>query len=39
MRNPAGCRHCENKSWVVIDADNGKQLAELPIGSRTDGAA
>jgi DNA-binding beta-propeller fold protein YncE len=24
---------------VVIDADSGKQLAELPIGSRSDGAA
>jgi YVTN family beta-propeller protein len=30
---------CENNVMVVIDADNGKQLAELPIGSRTDGAA
>jgi len=30
---------CENNVLVVIDADNGKQLAELPIGSRTDGAA
>ena len=24
---------------VIIDADNGKKIAELPIGSRTDGAA
>src|SRR5258706_7714586 len=30
---------CENNVLVVIDADSGKQLAELPIGSRTDGAA
>lgn len=30
---------CENNLMVVIDADSGKQLAELPIGSRTDGAA
>lgn len=30
---------CENNVMVVIDADSGKQIAELPIGSRTDGAA
>jgi hypothetical protein len=24
---------------VVIDADNGRQIASLPIGARTDGAA
>jgi DNA-binding beta-propeller fold protein YncE len=30
---------CENNVMVVVDADNGKQIAQLPIGSRTDGAA
>jgi YVTN family beta-propeller protein len=30
---------CENNVMVIIDADNGKKIAELPIGSRTDGAA
>jgi DNA-binding beta-propeller fold protein YncE len=30
---------CENNLMVVIDADNGKQIAALPIGARTDGAA
>jgi YVTN family beta-propeller protein len=30
---------CENNVMVVIDADSGKKVAELPIGSRTDGAA
>jgi DNA-binding beta-propeller fold protein YncE len=30
---------CENNVMVVVDADNGKQIASLPIGSRTDGAA
>jgi len=30
---------CENNVMVVIDADSGKKIAELPIGSRTDGAA
>jgi YVTN family beta-propeller protein len=30
---------CENNVMVVIDADSGKQIAELPIGSRSDGAA
>ncbi len=30
---------CENNLMVVIDADSGKQMAALPIGSRTDGAA
>src|SRR5260221_12172323 len=30
---------CANNVMVVIDADSGKQLAELPIGSRTDAAA
>jgi len=30
---------CENNVMVVIDADNGTQIASLPIGARTDGAA
>jgi YVTN family beta-propeller protein len=30
---------CENNVMVVVDADNGKQIASLPIGARTDGAA
>ena len=30
---------CENNLMVIIDADNGRHIAELPIGSRTDGAA
>jgi DNA-binding beta-propeller fold protein YncE len=30
---------CENNLMVVVDADNGKQIAALPIGARTDGAA
>jgi DNA-binding beta-propeller fold protein YncE len=30
---------CENNLMVIIDADNGKQIASLPIGARTDGAA
>jgi DNA-binding beta-propeller fold protein YncE len=30
---------CENNLMVVIDANNGKQIAALPIGARTDGAA
>jgi DNA-binding beta-propeller fold protein YncE len=30
---------CENNLMVVIDADDGKQIAALPIGARTDGAA
>ena len=30
---------CENNVMVVVDADNGKLIAQLPIGSRTDGAA
>ena len=30
---------CENNLMVIIDADNGRHVAELPIGSRTDGAA
>lgn len=30
---------CANNLMVIIDADNGKKIAELPIGSRTDGAA
>lgn len=30
---------CENNVMLVVDADNGKQMAQLPIGSRTDGAA
>jgi YVTN family beta-propeller protein len=30
---------CENNLMEIIDADNGRHIAELPIGSRTDGAA
>jgi YVTN family beta-propeller protein len=30
---------CENNVMVIIDADNGRHIAEIPIGSRTDGAA
>jgi YVTN family beta-propeller protein len=30
---------CENRVMVVIDADNGKLIASLPIGAHTDGAA
>jgi YVTN family beta-propeller protein len=30
---------CENNLMLVIDADNGKQIASLPIGARSDGAA
>jgi len=30
---------CENKLMTVIDADNGRLVASLPIGARTDGAA
>jgi DNA-binding beta-propeller fold protein YncE len=30
---------CANNVMEVIDADSGKQIAELPIGSRSDGAA
>ena len=30
---------CENNVMVIIDADSGRKVAELPIGSRTDGAA
>jgi hypothetical protein len=30
---------CENDLMVVIDADNGRQVAALPIGAHTDGAA
>jgi DNA-binding beta-propeller fold protein YncE len=30
---------CENNLMVVIDADDGKQVATVPIGARTDGAA
>jgi YVTN family beta-propeller protein len=30
---------CENNVMVVVDSDSGKQIAELPIGARTDGAA
>jgi YVTN family beta-propeller protein len=30
---------CVNNVMVVIDADNGKQIAALPIGARSDGAA
>ncbi|HZF14652.1 MAG TPA: YncE family protein [Steroidobacteraceae bacterium] len=30
---------CENNVMVVVDADSGKPIASLPIGSRTDGAA
>jgi YVTN family beta-propeller protein len=30
---------CQNNLMVVIDADNGKQIAALPIGAHSDGAA
>lgn len=30
---------CENNVMVVVDADNGRLIASLPIGARTDGAA
>jgi YVTN family beta-propeller protein len=30
---------CANNLMMVIDADSGKQIAALPIGARTDGAA
>ena len=30
---------CENKKMVVMDANNGKVIAEAPIGAGTDGAA
>jgi DNA-binding beta-propeller fold protein YncE len=30
---------CANKVMVIVNADDGKQLALLPIGARTDGAA
>jgi YVTN family beta-propeller protein len=30
---------CENNVMEIIDADSGKLVAELPIGSRSDGAA
>lgn len=30
---------CENKKMIVMNADNGKVIAELPIGAGTDGAA
>ncbi len=30
---------CENNVMVVVDAESGKQIASLPIGARTDGAA
>jgi YVTN family beta-propeller protein len=30
---------CENNVLVVVDAENGKNVATLPIGSSTDGAA
>ncbi len=30
---------CANKVMVVVDGHTGKQLASLPIGARTDGAA
>jgi YVTN family beta-propeller protein len=29
---------CENNVMVVVDSDNGKQVATLPIGAHTDGA-
>ena len=30
---------CGNRKMIVLDADRGKVLADLPIGSRVDGAA
>ncbi|MBI1763882.1 MAG: YncE family protein [Acidobacteria bacterium] len=30
---------CENKKMIVMNADNGKVLADVPIGAGTDGAA
>ncbi|MBS1788674.1 MAG: YncE family protein [Acidobacteria bacterium] len=30
---------CENKKMIVMNADNGKVIAEIPIGAGTDGAA
>ena len=30
---------CANRVMVIVNADDGKQLASLPIGARTDGAA
>lgn len=30
---------CENKRMIVMNADNGKVIAEIPIGAGTDGAA
>ena len=30
---------CENKKMIVMNADNGKVIAEAPIGAGTDGAA
>jgi YVTN family beta-propeller protein len=30
---------CENQVMIVIDADDGRLIASLPIGARTDGAA
>jgi YVTN family beta-propeller protein len=30
---------CANNLMIIIDADSGKQIAALPIGARTDGAA
>jgi DNA-binding beta-propeller fold protein YncE len=30
---------CENSVMVVVDAESGKQIASLPIGARSDGAA
>ena len=30
---------CNNKTMIVMDADNGKIVANLPIGARVDGAA
>lgn len=30
---------CENKKMIVLNADNGKLIADLPIGAGTDGAA
>ena len=30
---------CDNKKMIVMNADNGKVIADLPIGENTDGAA
>jgi hypothetical protein len=30
---------CDNQKLIVLDADSGKRIADLPIGARVDGAA